>query len=64
MAHGKVRSACLSGIKKYREGGEAGPAFCSHELVKQLICLWSCSCGVKTEILCLEDTMLGFITAG
>lgn len=47
MAHGKVRSACLSGRKKYREGGEAGPASCSHELVKQLICLWNCSCGVR-----------------
>lgn len=59
-----LRSACLSGRKKYGESGEAGPASCSHELVKQLICLWSCSCDVKTQMLCLENTVLGFITLG
>lgn len=53
----------LSGGKKYKESGEAGLASCSHKLVKQLICLWSCSCDGEAWMLCLED-VVGFIAAG
>lgn len=58
-----LRSACLSGRKKYGESGEAEPASCSHELVKQLICLWNCSCDLERQLLCLENTTWGFSTA-
>lgn len=53
----------LSGRKKYRESGEAGLDSCSHKLVKELICLWSCNCDGKAWMLCLEDVVLRFIAA-